>query len=150
MSSIFITLLLVVLLVFAITIIYILKLNNKILQLEEQCNSHTLAIDNQQMNDVEQQHLLTEIEKKLQSPILENEQVTKQLTARTKYMQERLTELESELEKLKHEQPEDKLYRRALKMVELGADIDEIITECELPRAEAELLFSIHLQDKND
>jgi len=29
-------------------------------------------------------------------------------------------------------------------MVELGADLEEVIRECELPRAEAELLFSLH------
>ena len=27
---------------------------------------------------------------------------------------------------------------------QLGADLDEVIRECELPRAEAELLFSLH------
>ena len=30
--------------------------------------------------------------------------------------------------------------------VELGADLEEIIRECELPRAEAELLMSLHKQ----
>ena len=33
-------------------------------------------------------------------------------------------------------------------MVELGADLEEIIRECELPRAEAELLMSLHKQKK--
>ena len=40
--------------------------------------------------------------------------------------------------------PENKLYSRAVKMVELGADLHEIMTECELPKAEAELLISLH------
>lgn len=43
-------------------------------------------------------------------------------------------------------EPERRMYRRAVRMVELGADIEEIIQECELPRAEAELLFSLHRQ----
>lgn len=42
--------------------------------------------------------------------------------------------------------PESKIYSRAMKMVELGADLEEIIRECELPRAEAELLFNLHQQ----
>lgn len=45
-------------------------------------------------------------------------------------------------------EPESKIYSRAMKMVQLGADLDEIIRECELPRAEAELLFNLH-QAKN-
>ena len=40
--------------------------------------------------------------------------------------------------------PESKMYSRAMKMVQLGADLDEIIRECELPRAEAELLYNLH------
>ena len=44
--------------------------------------------------------------------------------------------------------PESKLYSRAMKMVQLGAGLDEIIRECELPRAEAELLISLHRQQQ--
>ncbi|MCW8994475.1 MAG: DUF2802 domain-containing protein [Psychromonas sp.] len=40
--------------------------------------------------------------------------------------------------------PENRLYTRAVKMVELGASIDELMIECELPRAEAELLLNLH------
>lgn len=147
MPSIVVALLIVVLLVFAITVLYIIRLSKKINTLEEQTANLTLVLDNQQMNDVQQHELLANIKETLQAPILENEQVTKQLTVRTKHLQEKLSELETELEKLKHEQPEDKLYRRALKMVELGAGIEEIIAECDIPRAEAELLFSIHLKE---
>jgi septal ring factor EnvC (AmiA/AmiB activator) len=43
-------------------------------------------------------------------------------------------------------EPESKIYSRAMKMVQLGADLDEIIRECELPRAEAELLYNLHQQ----
>ena len=40
--------------------------------------------------------------------------------------------------------PETRLYTRATKMVELGASIEELMVECELPRAEAELLLNLH------
>lgn len=147
MPSIVVALLIVVLLIFAIVLLYIVRLSKKINTLEELSANLMLALDNQQMNDVQQHELLDNIKETLQAPIIENEQVTKQLTVRTKHLQEKLSELEAELEKLKHEQPEDKLYRRALKMVELGAGIEEIISECDIPRAEAELLFSIHLKE---
>lgn len=39
--------------------------------------------------------------------------------------------------------PENRLYTRASKMVELGASIEELMSDCELPRAEAELLFNL-------
>jgi len=52
-------------------------------------------------------------------------------------------ERQDELAK-QHTDPQSKLYGHAMKMVELGANIDEIIKECELPRAEAELLISLH------
>ncbi|ATC95486.1 DUF2802 domain-containing protein [Pseudoalteromonas tunicata] len=57
-------------------------------------------------------------------------------------------ELIENQQELKFVDPDSKMYSRAVKMVELGADLDEIIKECELPRAEAELLISLH-QQKN-
>lgn len=63
-------------------------------------------------------------------------------------------ELQSEAQELKQKQqdiqladPESKIYSRAVKMIELGADIEEVIRECELPRAEAELLFTLHQKE---
>ena len=40
--------------------------------------------------------------------------------------------------------PENRLYTRAAKMVELGASVEELMAECELPKAEAELLLNLH------
>lgn len=40
--------------------------------------------------------------------------------------------------------PENRLYTRAAKMVELGASVEELMLECELPRAEAELMINLH------
>ncbi|KJY92849.1 DUF2802 domain-containing protein [Pseudoalteromonas piscicida] len=48
----------------------------------------------------------------------------------------------------KYDDPDAKMYSRAVKMVELGADIEEVMRECELPRAEAELLMSLHNKSK--
>ena len=60
-------------------------------------------------------------------------------------------ELKAELEQLAQRQqqlefqdPEAKLYNRAVKLLEQGAGLDEIMEACELPRAEAELLMRIH------
>jgi uncharacterized membrane protein YhiD involved in acid resistance len=63
----------------------------------------------------------------------------------------KLQQLDLEVKKTQENQvnlvassPENKLYTRAMKMVELGASIDELMSECELPRAEAELLLNLH------
>ncbi|MCF1426683.1 MAG: DUF2802 domain-containing protein [Shewanella sp.] len=48
------------------------------------------------------------------------------------------------LEERAEQDPGARLYTRAAKMVSLGAGIDELVAECELPRAEAELLLRLH------
>jgi len=61
-------------------------------------------------------------------------------------VEEKSQELEQLRDAQKYDDPNAKIYSRAVKMVELGADLEEIIRECELPRAEAELLMSLHKQ----
>jgi cell division protein FtsL len=48
------------------------------------------------------------------------------------------------LEEASYNDPQAKLYSRAVKMVSLGAGIEELMSECELPKAEAELLLRLH------
>ena len=81
-----------------------------------------------------------------QASQLENEQVSKQLEHRIKVAQEQFNSKLQVIEQQLHQQPEDKLYSRAQKLVELGADIIEIMRECDIPRAEAEMLLAIHRQ----
>lgn len=64
--------------------------------------------------------------------------------------------LASELEQVtEHQQkiqlfdPDSRLYSRAVKMVQLGAGLEEVMRECELPRAEAELLINLHRQQNS-
>jgi hypothetical protein len=39
---------------------------------------------------------------------------------------------------------QDKFYNRAFKLAAKGASLEEIMNECELPRAEVEMLLSVH------
>ncbi|WP_160060445.1 DUF2802 domain-containing protein [Psychromonas sp. L1A2] len=66
-------------------------------------------------------------------------------------LSKKLQQLDTEVKKTQENQvnlvasaPENRLYTRATKMVELGASIEELMSECELPRAEAELLLNLH------
>ncbi|ELR65087.1 ATPase involved in DNA repair [Photobacterium marinum] len=76
-----------------------------------------------------------------------------ELRAGTMGMSQKLADMANQLELLEDRQgeismldPEGKLYTRASKMVELGADVNELMEECDLPKAEAELL--LRLQQK--
>ena len=106
---------------------------------------------NQELQLIELQTLLAhnqsqlEISQKLCADSqLENEQVSKQLEHRVKVAQDEFNSKFQSIEQQLQQQPEDKLYSRAQKLVELGADIAEIMRECDIPRAEAEMLLSIH------
>lgn len=57
--------------------------------------------------------------------------------------QEVILHLSERLKQLENTDNESRLYSRASKMVKLGADINELIEECELPPAEAELMLSL-------
>ncbi|EKO3557198.1 DUF2802 domain-containing protein [Vibrio metschnikovii] len=57
--------------------------------------------------------------------------------------QEIIVHLSERLKQLENVDTDARLYSRASKMVKLGADIDELIEECELPKAEAELMLSL-------
>jgi len=108
-------------------------------------------LENQEMQLIALQTLLAQSQSQAESyqqisteSQIENEQVSKQLEHRIKVAQEQFNSKLQAIEQLLHQQPEDKLYSRAQKLVELGADIAEIIRECDIPRAEAEMLLSIH------
>jgi len=107
--------------------------------------------DNQEIQLVELQSLLAHNQSQLEvsqkystDAQIENEQVSKQLEHRIKVTQEEFNRKFEIIEQLLHQQPEDKLYTRAQKLVELGADVAEIMRECDIPKAEAEMLLAIH------
>lgn len=110
-------------------------------------------LQNQEIQLVELQTLLADSKSQLddnlqycQESQRENEQVSKQLEHRIKVTQEQFNSQVEVIDKLLHQQPEDKLYTRAQKLVELGADIAEIMQECDIPKAEAEMLLAVHRQ----
>ncbi|MBU2917478.1 DUF2802 domain-containing protein [Psychrosphaera sp. F3M07] len=84
-----------------------------------------------------QQQQITDINKNLNACLAPLEQ----LEARIEEVASSTQLLQSNIDS---ESSEHKLYGRAKKMIEMGADIDELVVECEIPRAEAELLISIY------
>ncbi|WP_163935771.1 DUF2802 domain-containing protein [Paraferrimonas sp. SM1919] len=53
-------------------------------------------------------------------------------------------EQSSQITQAIEQEPQARLYNRASKMLELGADVEEIMRECELPKAEAELMRHLY------
>ncbi|TPH17191.1 DUF2802 domain-containing protein [Litorilituus lipolyticus] len=83
---------------------------------------------------------------KSEHDLLETTQVSKQLEHRIKTIQAQLQSYQQQIQQLQEGEGHDKFYARAFKLAEKGADIEEIMAECELPRAEAEMLLSVYLQ----
>ncbi|QYJ74067.1 DUF2802 domain-containing protein [Shewanella sp. FJAT-52076] len=59
-------------------------------------------------------------------------------------LEKRLVAQDARIDETREQDPQARLYTRAMKMVSLGAGIEELMHECELPRAEAELLLRLH------
>ena len=57
--------------------------------------------------------------------------------------QELLETLQHKVQLLESKSSEDKLYLRAKKLLALGADVEEIMAECQLSHTEVELLVSM-------
>lgn len=89
------------------------------------------------ITDISQTHNSTR--KQVEEILTGNLGVIKKLNS----LSEELVSLKDKQNELSLKDPENKLYSRAKKMIELGADINEVIRECEIPLAEAELLFRV-------
>jgi hypothetical protein len=92
---------------------------------------------------------LFDLKGNLTSQHLENEQVSNQLEHRINVVQKENAVQKQLLDQFQNQQPQDKLYSRAFKLVELGADIEEVVRECDIPLAEAEMLISVHRNKTN-
>ncbi|WP_434930135.1 DUF2802 domain-containing protein [Shewanella sp. HL-SH8] len=59
-------------------------------------------------------------------------------------IEKKLTKQSDLIDEASQQDPQAKLYSRAVKMIALGAGIEELMQECELPKAEVELLLRLH------
>ncbi|MGF1695949.1 DUF2802 domain-containing protein [Vibrio kyushuensis] len=75
--------------------------------------------------------------------LLEVRSVVVGLGQRVSEQQDIIKHLNERISELEHADSDGRLYTRASKMVQLGAGLHELIEECELPKAEAELMMSL-------
>lgn len=70
-----------------------------------------------------------------------------QLEAQVKQLDQRQRELGLRQEQLGQAEPEDRSYDQAVKLVQRGAGVDELMEICGLTRGEAELVAMMHRMD---
>ncbi len=131
-----------------ISIVFLLIRMNKqkkqIKWFEELIGTNDLAINELQLVNNNLHITLESFSSSTEQSLLENAQVSKQLEHRIKALQQQVSAQQDIISLLQTQQGEDKLYTRAFKLADKGAGIDEIVTDCELPRAEVEMLLSVY------
>tara|TARA_R110002050_G_scaffold44736_1_gene106400 strand:+ start:2030 stop:2491 length:462 start_codon:yes stop_codon:yes gene_type:complete len=111
---------------------------------ESQYQALELVVNNLQLTNENLNKTMHELSIKQEQTINENALISKQLEHRIKTLQSQITSQQDLISQLQTDQGEDKFYSRAIKLAKTGADIEEIVTECELPYAEVEMLISVY------
>ena len=99
----------------------------------------------QKRNDQQRQELRSQEKElsKVNNQLLEVRSVVIGLGQKMTEQQDIIQHLSERITELEHVDSDSRLYSRATKMVQLGAGVDELIEECELPKAEAELMMAL-------
>lgn len=105
---------------------------------EEQSASLKQAIKRQQQNIaiVEQENI-------------EQHRLIQRMDETIGELQQGMTAIDRQLQELQQRDPEVKLYQQAKQLIASGTNIDEVVESCGIPRAEAELLFSLSQQNNS-
>lgn len=105
--------------------------------------------------EIEQQgNLVTLLEQKLNGFSHELDEIriaTYAMVNRIKQLETHVEQMGSKVEQVKNSQqdiveqdPQSRFYSKGVRLVSQGASIEELMQECEMPLAEAELLFNLH------
>jgi len=122
----------------------LIRYRNKLTKLEFKLNELTLLFQNiQQIAEYNRDRI--EIAEQQQVKLKKfNNDSKNDFRVNFNDINQQLLRIKNDILTLSTQQPEDKLYSRAFKLAELGADVDEISKTCEIPLAEAEMLLAVH------
>lgn len=67
---------------------------------------------------------------------------------KVKELVQQIEQLQSTQQTLAEQDPQVRFYSKATKLISQGASLEDVIKECDIPSAEAELLFSLHTNKK--
>ena len=129
-------------------VFYILfsRLQGQVQIITRQVKANELFVSELQLGSDSLQNSIAAVIEVAEQNAIENVQVAKQLEHRIKILQQHVNEQHKLISQWQENQGQDKFYSRAFKLAEKGAGIDEIMCECELPRAEVEMLLSVYQQ----
>lgn len=120
------------------------ELTNKL----QNANSEVNELRNEMMTaNVHQQQSVVALKQQQQELLQHLEQAIGSLSAlaeQSKEFRQDYEQVKHQVQLLKSQSSEQKLYGRAKKMIEMGAELEELMLECDVPRAEAELLLSLY------
>jgi len=111
---------------------------------ESQSQTHELLVNSLQSANDDLNVMIRNLSVQQEKSLTENTLVSKQLEHRIKAIQSQLNSQQDLISQLQTDKGDDKFYSRAIKLAKIGADVDEIVTECELPYAEVEMLISVY------
>lgn len=77
---------------------------------------------------------------------VEQQQLIQHMDGTISQLSQGIKALEQQLQELQQRDPEVRLYQQAKQLIASGTSIDEVVESCGIPRAEAELLFSLAKQ----
>ncbi|PKG81165.1 DUF2802 domain-containing protein [Colwellia sp. 75C3] len=126
--------------------VYLNKLKNKMIILNMEVQGQSLLVNELQALNNKLQQEFDVLAESRDKQTAENTQISQQLEHRIKNLQQQAIEQQKVFTQWQESQGQDKFYNRAFKLAEKGADIEEIMDECELPRAEVEMLLSVYQQ----
>ncbi len=145
MSLLAVPLIAVIALVFSVLCFVLLaKYKTKMAVYTSQFQAQELLVNNLQLANEKLNMVVNELSIQNEKTLTENTFVSKQLEHRIKTLQSQLNTQQDIITQLQTDQGEDKFYSRAIKLAKRGADIDEIVAECDLPHAEVEMLISVY------
>ncbi|RUO43055.1 hypothetical protein CWE15_06540 [Aliidiomarina taiwanensis] len=85
------------------------------------------------------------LEQQLQRRVAEAQtQLEQQQANFAEHVKQQLSEQQNAIQEVAEQDLESKFYQRAARLVQQGATLEEVMEACELPRAEAELLYNLY------
>ena len=67
---------------------------------------------------------------------------------RVKELVLQVDKLQSDQQNLVEQDPQSRFYSKGAKLISQGASLEDVMRECDMPEAEAELLFNLHNSQK--
>lgn len=127
-----------------ITFMSITRYKTKLAVYESHYQAQELLVNDLQLSTDKLNIDFTNLSIQHEKHLTENTLISKQLEHRIKGFLSQLNSQQELISQLQTDQGHDKFYSRAIKLAKQGADIEEIVTECELPHAEVEMLISVY------